>query len=109
MDHMPLLKRRETVVLAERLVTIKKIEAWTELHTHFLLDYAGKSKGDNGICHQYSEANPLHFAFIFAFSRIYLKITMKSMWKQLRGHLAFPDMQNMTCHLDCKKILILVQ
>lgn len=82
-------------MLAERLVTIRKIEAWTERHTHFLLDYAGKSKGDNGICHQHSEARTLGFAFIvnvtkFTFSRIYLKMDPEIHGKAIKRSCNFP-------------------
>lgn len=90
MNHMPLLKRKEAVVLAERLVTIRKIEAWTELHTHLLLEYAGKSKGDNGICHLRSEANASGFAFIFASSRIYLKMGHGIHVKSIKRSCRFP-------------------
>lgn len=46
---MPLLRRKETVMLAERLVTIRKTEARTELHTRFLPDEGGKNTGHNGV------------------------------------------------------------
>lgn len=75
MNHMTLLKRKETVVFAEKLVTIKW--CWEEQRRQW-----------NGISYQHSEAN----AFIVnkqnsPSEEFTWKLTMKFMWKRQKGHL----------------------